>query len=174
VRKPHPMRPPAEKVPDMTIPVPGAKPLRKPPRTSSDEGTSRTATPSSAQPTPGSAVAETGARGAGFGLSTGGGGGTGGYLDVQNFCCPDYLATMLQLIQRNWSSKQQVAGEAQLKFTIQKDGRITDVAVERSSGYFALDQTAERALLVTRQLQPLPGAFPEDQLTVHLRFQYQR
>ncbi len=42
----------------------------------------------------GSTVAETGASGEGFGLSSGGGG-TGGYLEVANFCCPEYLATMI-------------------------------------------------------------------------------
>ena len=44
----------------------------------------------------GTAVAETGAQGQGFGLSSGGGG-DGGYLDVANFCCPEYLATMRRL-----------------------------------------------------------------------------
>ena len=110
----------------------------------------------------------------GFGLSTGGGGGTSGYLDVQNFCCPDYLATMIQLIQRNWNGRQSTPGATLMKFTIQRDGRLTDVELERSSGYFALDQTAQRSLLVTRQLPPLPGAFPEPSLTVHLTFQYER
>ncbi len=41
----------------------------------------------------GSAVA-TPARGHGLGLSTGGGG-TGGKLDVGNFCCNEYLTTMI-------------------------------------------------------------------------------
>ena len=38
----------------------------------------------------GSSIAETGAKGMGFGLSSGGGGG-GGHLEVSNFCCPEYL-----------------------------------------------------------------------------------
>jgi TonB family protein len=126
-----------------------------------------------AEPQTGSATADTGAKGMGFGLTTGGGG-TGGYLDVGNFCCPEYLTTMLSLIQRNWNSQQQVAGQTVVKFTIQRDGRITDVEVERPSGYFALDQTAQRALLMTRQLPPLPAQFTEPQLTVHLIFRYER
>jgi TonB family protein len=81
---------------------------------------------------------------------------------------------MLQLIQRNWNSKQQVAGQAIVKFTIQRDGRITDVEVERPSGLFALDQTAQRALLLTRQLPPLPAQYTESDLTVHLIFRYER
>ena len=143
------------------------------PKKAPDDAKGR-ATPKAAEAQQGSAVAETGAtRASASGLTTGGGG-TGGYLDVANFCCPEYLATMIQLIQRNWNSKQQVAGETLVKFTIQRDGRLTNVEVERSSGYFALDQTAQRALLVTRQLPPLPPQFTETTLTVHLIFRYER
>ena len=70
----------------------------------------------------------------GFGLSSGGGG-SGGYLDVANFCCPEYLATMADLIKRNWSIE---AGRRRrrrtMRFVIQRDGRIVDVTVEQSSG----------------------------------------
>jgi TonB family protein len=48
------------------------------------------------------------------------------------------------------------------------------VQLEQSSGYFALDQAAQRALLSTRQLPPLPAQFPETTLTVHLNFSYER
>ena len=67
-----------------------------------------------------------------------------------------------------------VAGDTLVKYTIQRDGRLTNVEIERSSGYFALDQTAQRALLVTRQLPPLPPQFTESTLTVHLIFRYER
>ncbi len=40
----------------------------------------------------------------GFGLSSGGGG-SGGHLEVSNFCCPEYLATMAALIKANWNSQ---------------------------------------------------------------------
>jgi TonB family protein len=165
---------PAPRTPEMTLPAPRTRPAppRAPVKTAPPEATSRT--PSrGAEPQAGSAVAETGARGVGFGLTTGGGG-TGGYLDVGNFCCPEYLNTMLQLIQRNWNSRQQVPGQTIVKFTILRDGRITNVQVERPSGFFALDQTAQRALLLTRQLPPLPAQYTESDLTVHLIFRYER
>ena len=114
-------------------------------------------------------------QGLGFGgLSTGGGTGAGGYLDVANFCCPDYLVTMLQLVQSNWMARQEVSGETLVEFRIQRDGRLTDIELEKSSGYAALDLTAQRALFMTQRLPPLPSAFPDDHLTVHLRFPYQR
>jgi TonB family protein len=121
----------------------------------------------------GNAIVETGAKGTAFGLSTGGGG-AGGYVDYANFCCPSYLETMVQLIRRNWDENQQVGGQTVIKFVIQRDGSLTGVEQERSSGYYALDAAARRAVLLTRQLPQLPPDFPEKQLTVYLEFRYQR
>jgi TonB family protein len=167
--------PPAAKAPEMVIPekTARAKPAAKTPAKTPDEAKGRKAS-TGAEVRAGSAVAETGGQGTGFGLTTGGGGGTGGYLDVGNFCCPEYLETMRMLITRNWQSKQQVLGAAQVKFTIQRDGLLTDVELEKRSGYFVLDTEALRAIAKTKQLPPLPNAFTEDHLTVHLIFQYQR
>jgi TonB family protein len=169
--KPVPAAPPAPKPPEMVMPRKDAKPPKAVSKSAPDNAHGRTVA-KAVEATTGDARVDTGAKGPGFGLTTGGGG-TGGYLDVANFCCPEYLGTMLQLIQRNWSSKQQVPGETLVKFTIQRDGRLTDIQLERSSGYFVLDQTAQRALVVTRQLPPLPTAFTEPTLTVHLIFRYE-
>ena len=172
--KPTPPAPPPPKAPEMALPrnEKRATPPRETPKQAPDDARGRVVqkAPEASQ---GDAVADTGAKGVGFGLTTGGGG-TGGYLDVANFCCPEYLGTMIQLIQRNWNSRQQVQGETLMKYVIQRDGRLTNIEVERSSGYFALDQTAQRALLLTRQLPPLPPQFTEPTLTVHLIFRYER
>jgi TonB family protein len=173
--KPTPPAPPPPKPAEMALPRNDKRvtPTRETPKQAPDDAKGRVVQkgPEASQ---GDAVAETGAKGVGFGLTTGGGGQTGGYLDVANFCCPEYLATMIQLIQRNWKSQQQVPGETLMKYVIQRDGRLTNIEVERSSGYFALDQTSERALLSTRQLPPLPAQFTEPTLTVHLIFRYER
>jgi TonB family protein len=172
--KPTPVAAPAPKPAEMVMPTSKAKvPPRVTQKKAPDDAKSKVV-PKATEATRGDARVETGLKTTGFGLSMGGGGGTSGYLDVQNFCCPDYLATMIQLIQKNWNGRQSTPGATLIKFTIQRDGRLTDVELERSSGYFALDQTAQRSLLVTRQLPPLPGAFPEPTLTVHLTFQYER
>ena len=43
---------------------------------------------------PGATPIETGAKGMGFGLSSGGGGGDSSLkLDVKDFCCPEYITT---------------------------------------------------------------------------------
>jgi len=125
------------------------------------------------EPRPGVTRTETGARGQGFGLTTGGAGGSGVQLDVTNFCCPEYIEQMVTLIQRNWQQNQGVRGATLMKFTITRSGSIQGVMVERPSGFLALDLAAERALLITR-LPELPVQFPNPTLTVHITFEYQR
>ena len=58
-------------------------------------------------------------------------------------------------------------------FFVQRDGTLTGIQVQTSSGYIPLDLAAQRAVLVTRQLPPLPSGFTEPELGVHLVFQYQ-
>jgi len=173
VKKPSPVvPPPAAAKPAMTLPT-SIKPGKAPPKTTAPTGTAVAAAPAAAAPPGGESLNPN--RGLGFGgLSTGGGMGAGSYLDVKNFCCPDYLVTMLQLIQGRWDARQQVPGEAVVVFRIQRDGRLTDIELERSSGYPALDLTSQRALFLTQRVPPLPSAFPDDHLTVHLKFEYRR
>jgi TonB family protein len=168
----EPVRPPAAAKPEMIEPKKSAPKKTEAKVDPAKDPKGRTPT-KGAEVRQGSSVVETGARGQGFGLAAGGFG-SGSYLDVANFCCPEYLTTMLDLIRRNWDQRQQAAGTTVIKYTIQRNGVITDIIVERSSGYPALDFMAQRAMLVTRQLPPLPAAFTEPALTVHLVFEYQR
>ena len=175
-KKPSPVvPPPAAAKPAMTLPT-STRPAKAPPKPA-NPGTEAAAPAAQAVPAAGppGGDALNPNRGLGFGgLSTGGGMGSGSYLDVKNFCCPDYLVTMLQLIQGRWDARQQVSGEAVVVFRIQRDGRLTDIELERSSGFPALDLTSQRALFLTQRVPPLPSAFPDDHLTVHLRFEYRR
>ncbi len=170
--KPEAVRPPAARTPEMTMPAPKGKPMPKTPaKTEVEEG--RGSTPArGTELRQGAAFGETGGEGGGFGLSTGGLGGEGSYVDVANFCCPEYLGVIMTSIQRNWDKNQSVSGLTIVRFTIRKDGRIDDVSVERQSGYWALDRAAQLAVSVTKQLPPLPAEFTGDRLTVHLRFEY--
>jgi TonB family protein len=176
-KRPEPVRPPAAKAPEMTVPVPNRAPTKTPPppkvAQAPDEARGRTPTRGTEVRT-GSAVAETGARGQGFGLSSAGGQGSGSRLDVADFCCPDYIVLMVQRVRANWASRAEVPAVAIVKFTIERDGTITGAEVERSSGYTALDIAALRAVVGTRQLTPLPAAYPNPSLGVHLNFEYTR
>lgn len=175
--KPQPMRPPAAKAPLMTVPAPKApsKAPRAPrpaePAFGSEEAIGTTPT-TGTETKEGSSFADTGVSGIGLGLATGGAG-TGGALDVGNFCCPDYLATMARRIKENWKSNQGVAATTVMRFTILRSGQITDIATEQSAGY-VLDIASQRALQMLRQLPPLPAAYPYSTLTVYLKFDYTR
>lgn len=175
VAKPAPVLPPAARTPAMVLPSKMApKPAPKQEvKTGPDDARGRTAS-KGAEQRPGSAMTETGSNAYGFaGLSTGGGGGMNGYLDVGNFCCPEYIQVMRDLIYRNWAWKQGIAAENMVKFTIERDGTLVDIEVERSSGSEFIDLASKRALLLTKRLPPLPPAFTNPTLTVHLKFQYQ-
>ena len=171
------VRPPAAKTPEMTMPLPNAKVTKAEPRkevkAAPDEARGSTPT-RGAEKTAGSTAADTGVRGQGFGLSSGGGPGSGSTLDVADFCCPEYIATMMLMVKRAWNPNQGSAGQTVVKFTIQRDGRLTDIAVAGKSGLETLDLAAQRAVLATRQLPPLPDAFPNPTLTVRLNFRYEQ
>jgi TonB family protein len=175
--KREPVRPPAQKTPEMTIPRPNARVSKATPgptvKQAPDEARGRTPT-RGAQTSAGSSVAETGARGQGFGLSSGGGPGAGSTLDVGDFCCPDYLFTMVERIRGAWVQNQGAGGQVRVKFTIQRDGTLVSPQVERSSGNPTLDLAAQRAVAMTRKLPPLPDAFPNPTLGVYLNFIYQQ
>ena len=175
-RRPQWIQPPTPTSPKMVIPTDEARRRPEPEtdvETAPDEARGRKLTAGS-DLRDGTAMADTGSQGIGLGLSTGGLGGDGGEISVGDFCCPEYLATMIELLRRRWDPNQQVPGHVVIHFTIRRNGAIEDVGVQRGSGYVALDLSAQRAVLLTRQLPPLPSAFTDDSLTVRLTFEYRR
>lgn len=108
------------------------------------------------------------------GLATNGGGAGAAYTDYADFCCPEYLDQMVAMVRRNWQEKQGVDGLVRVKFTIQRDGLLTNIEVERPAAVPLLNNAAQRAVMNTRQLAPLPAAFTERTLTVHLNFTFTR
>jgi TonB family protein len=172
--KTAPIAPPAAKAPEMVEPLKTAKPQPK-----AAEKVEKPAKQPAVKPVTGpeiksgAARVETGGQAIPFGGLSTGGGGAGGYLDVKDFCCPDYLQTMLTMIQRHWNNQQSQDGQVIVKFTIQRDGTLTAVQVEKPATYF-LNMAAQRAIAETQKVPPLPPQYTEDHLTVHLIFQYQR
>jgi TonB family protein len=170
------VRPPAAKTPEMTVPLPNAKSTKAAPRpdVKSAPAEARGRTPTrGAEKTAGSTMADTGIRGQGFGLSSGGGPGSGSTLDVADFCCPEYIATMMMMIKRAWNASQGSTGLTVVKFTIQRNGQVANAEVEQSSGSPILDNAALRAVLQTRTLPPLPDGYPNPTLGLHLHFKYE-
>jgi TonB family protein len=79
---------------------------------------------------------------------------------------------MTRRIREHWNQFQQSEGSVLMKFTILRNGQMTGIQIERASGLAALDLASQRALTLTDRLAPLPAAFPDDHLTVHLTFEY--
>ena len=160
--------------PKMTLPDPKQKPRATPPKpTVTSKDPSGTAAGRAAETQKGTAKVETGAKGQGFGLSSGGTGGDGGVsLGVTDFCCPQYLLDMRDRITKNWNQNQRATGLVVMSYNIQRSGQITDIEVFQSSGNPVLDLAAHRALVNTRMLAPLPAAYSGQRLPVRLRFEY--
>lgn len=109
------------------------------------------------------------------GLSTSGGTGlSASSLGIENFCCPEYINLMIQSIRRNWNQEQGAAGRVIVKYTIRRDGVLTQFEVTKPSGNFILDQESLRAVVKTKQLPPLPPEYTGQTLTIHLTFEYER
>src|SRR5262245_22434206 len=131
INKREAIRPPAAKAPEMVLPRKDVVTSKTTPRPTVAQAPddARGRTPSrGAETSKGSTSADTGKRGMGFGLSTGGQG-FGLTLDVGDFCCPEYLQTMIQRIRSVWSHSQGVDGQCTIKFTILRAGKIPDTSV---------------------------------------------
>ncbi len=177
---PEPVRPqyqaPAEKPPEMAIPETATKPVPKPPtqtpiQQTAPQPTSRTPI-RGAEVRPGTARVDTGAVTGADGLSLGSSG-TGGETNLANFCCPAYIQAMSAAIRRTWKQNQGVAGANTVRFTIERDGRVTGVSLVDASGVYAIDRESQAALL-NAKMPPLPAEFTEPRLIVRLIFEYKR
>lgn len=178
--RPKAETPPAPKPPEMVAPTDKPLPTRPPLKATEkpvEKSSSRKPT-TGAEIKSGDARAETGGAPIPFGGLTrpsgGGAASSAAFTDYANFCCPAYLSQMTDMIKRNWSQNQGAAGQVQVKFTIARDGKLSNVVVEKPSNISLLDLESQRAVLNTAQLPPLPREFTESTLTVHLVFEYQR
>jgi TonB family protein len=174
-RRPEPVRPtpPSKPEPVAVKPPPSpakptttTKPAVKPPPP-------RVTRPPTTGPqlVQGNTPVDTGARGQGQGL-TFGGGGTGGETVLADFCCPEYIALLTQVIDENWQKAQPQRGTTVIRFSILRNGSIADLEVVKPSGSSLLDRASRRALEASR-LPPLPSQYRSNTLTVNLTFPYE-
>jgi TonB family protein len=172
--KPELSRPAAAATPSMTEPVPGktaTKSAAAVVKQAPAEAKGRTPTRGT-EVTPGTAVADTGVRGQGFGLSTSsGGGGSPIKLDV-DFCCNEYILMLRDRILQVWNGRSDFPATVVVRFVIDRDGTLRDPRVEKPSGSASLDLAAQRAIVTARQMPPLPTAYTNPSLTVHFTFEY--
>ena len=82
-----------------------------------------------------------------------------------------YLQRMWTLISSHWFRPQVGAGAtATMYFVVDRDGTVRDVRLETPSGNATFDRNAQRAILETSPLPPLPYAYSGTYLGVHLTF----
>jgi TonB family protein len=167
-------------------PIPQAQPAPSPvkpmPQASKPTDTSKAAPVTPTRPvttgpevTRGTSRVDTGAKGEGFGLASGGG--TGGETDLRNFCCPDYLMLLSQRIDASWElagKRQPEKGLTIVRFTLKRDGSVdpSSVQIVQPSGSNILDRAA-RTAITSLKMNPLPAAFPDSTLTVRVNFPYE-
>lgn len=164
--KPTP-RPPA---PPPSRPVAALPSSKAVPARPTRAETARTAPSVPEPPREGSTRVETGARGQGFGLATGGNGGQGIQVENPNFCCPGYLEIVRVAIERAWV-RSPGTGVTTMRFRILRNGKIDSISVFESSNNLAIDNAALRALAVTQTLPELPREFPDSSLALRMRFE---
>jgi TonB family protein len=94
-------------------------------------------------------------------------------LDSARFPYAYYTNMIVKRINRNWQWAQSFGRmKAVIYFKIQKDGRITDIAVKTSSGEQLFDQQAVRAVSLADPLAPLPDGYSDTDLGVYFEFQF--
>lgn len=86
-----------------------------------------------------------------------------------------YLNIVLNKIAENWYNPYQNTNlnlKATIFFKITREGKIEDVQIEKSSLKEDYDEYCQRAVLLTKDLPPLPNDFHADVLKIHLEFEY--
>jgi outer membrane biosynthesis protein TonB len=177
-KRPEPVKPALAKPDVMTVPVKAAppKPVKTPPpppKRVIEQAQAPSPTPqpptTGRQVAPGNSRAETGVTGLGSGLTIGGGG-QGSSSLLSDFCCNAYLQEIVKRIKNNWQEQQPERGSVVMRFTVQRNGTVTDVAVERP-GSFLLNMASQRPFNNLR-MPPLPDEYKEPNLIIHLTFEY--
>jgi len=90
-----------------------------------------------------------------------------------------YVNAITRAVSSNWlksmvDSRIQRAPRVYINFDIERDGSVSNVTVQQSSGIASLDRSAERAVRASNPLPPLPGDFRGSRVNVSFYFEYSR
>jgi len=97
-------------------------------------------------------------------------------IDVPEFDCASYCGVLEDKLEGQWSPPSisaQGPVQAVVVFTINRDGSVDNVSLEKSSGNFYFDQAAMRAVLLAAPLPPLPHTLTSSTIRVHAPFTWQ-
>lgn len=101
-------------------------------------------------------------------------------FETQWFDWGPYAQSMVSRIRVNWYANMPqlirtgIAGAVTIRFTIQRDGRITDISVLESSTHPPYDFAARKAIELSSPLNALPANFPNPSERVTAKFFYNK
>ena len=84
-----------------------------------------------------------------------------------------YLRQVQSKISREWDAQARDGVQPQVAFEIRRDGKISGLVVEKSSGNALYDQSALRAVTEASPFPPLPPEFKASSLRIHFGFEFQ-
>ncbi|MBC7927557.1 MAG: TonB family protein [Bryobacteraceae bacterium] len=88
-----------------------------------------------------------------------------------------YEQLLRERVARNWRSQDldaRIRDRVSVSFEIARDGSISKVRIAQSSGNFTLDQSAQRAIVQSNPLPPLPREFERDVANIEFWFGLQQ
>ncbi|MBI5201356.1 MAG: TonB C-terminal domain-containing protein [Elusimicrobia bacterium] len=161
--KPPPMKPSADFVrrrPNQPLPKPSF--LQSGAPEPAPKAEPAPAAPAAAAPAaPSSGKGDPAAEGSGASVSS----------DMPNFPYPWYITQVRSRLWANWSSNMpRSPGAVTVMFTILRDGSLTDIRVESSSGDAGYDYIALTAVQNSAPFGPLPSGFKDSFLKIHVNF----
>ena len=192
-RQPSPSAPAIQQSPAAPQPPAGAAPAEEPNNNSASSLAFRKPQP---QAVPANAAdwrnairqaAQSGSGGSGpRGMDlNGAGGGEKGFaesgplsFETQWYDWGDYAESMVSRIRVNWYAnmpdliKTGMKGVVTIRFTIHRDGHLTDIVILNSSGIPPYDAGAKHAIELSSPLRPLPKDFPNETERVTCMFYY--
>ncbi len=120
-----------------------------------------------------------GAGGTGTGSGAAAGSAFSSQIGLSNFPYIYYLQIIINKVSGNWFTSLVDPGisgnfQATVHFKIQKNGQISDLKIEESSGIRSLDMSALRAVQTSAPFPPLPRAYEDDYLGIYLIFEHSK
>ncbi len=124
---------------------------------------------------PGSAIR----LGSGLGSGSDTGSAFSSQIGLSNFPFTYYLQIIIARVSNNWFTSLVDPGilgsfQATVHFKIYKNGQISELKIEESSGIKSLDLSAFRAIQTSAPFPPLPGAYEDEYLGIYLIFEHSK
>ena len=117
--------------------------------------------------------------GSGLGSGSDTGSALSSQIGLSNFPFTYYLQIIIDRVSNNWFTSLVDPGisgsfQATVHFKIYKNGQISELKIEESSGIRSLDLSAFRAIQTSAPFPPLPGAYEDEYLGIYLIFEHSK